>query len=399
MTSTTSPADSSGSLEDALQDMFTFQSRRLTVPNTRSNDLIAEPLLISTTTVAVGRSQTPLVLAAAASIVVALAFVGIATGSNQPNEPSLAAVSAAGDDPSGSAATSVTTTEPTPVATKVRNQITLLKPFSFRTKTVRFEADQIQLTYDGETFDYSITIDEGEIIGNGVLGFGEAGIWQQSTNLRLVGDRDRVPVLVEFDFESDGIDWWAAEIRTSYGEGKPDWVRETGQFFRTPLGTGFTGDLALEHLEITGLEVEAFRKPLLCSSPKHELVIDFDDPYATIHQGLNLDYLREPMLIELGMQAFNSESCAPTAVEGLIIDVTVDDSSILTVENVRYGDEVGVFSIQVLATAVGRTRINLVVRDPAGTILADQSFPAQAWPISDADLEDYLSDPEAEPTG
>jgi hypothetical protein len=50
-------------------------------------------------------------------------------------------------------------------------------------------------------------------------------------------------------FASDGIDWWATEFRTYDGTSDSEWITFTGEFFRTPLGTPFVGDVDLNATE------------------------------------------------------------------------------------------------------------------------------------------------------
>lgn len=54
-----------------------------------------------------------------------------------------------------------------------------------------------------------------------------------------------VPMRLFIYFTSDGTDWWATSIRTYDGTERGDWVEYRGEFFRTPLGKPFAGDLFL----------------------------------------------------------------------------------------------------------------------------------------------------------
>lgn len=47
-------------------------------------------------------------------------------------------------------------------------------------------------------------------------------------------------------FESDGTDWWASSIRTYDGTDDGAWVIHDGEFFRSPLGEPFAGNLDLK---------------------------------------------------------------------------------------------------------------------------------------------------------
>lgn len=49
-------------------------------------------------------------------------------------------------------------------------------------------------------------------------------------------------------FHADGQYWWSDEFRTYNGQSGPhvDWIYYYGTFFRSPLGTAFTGDFEKE---------------------------------------------------------------------------------------------------------------------------------------------------------
>ncbi len=400
----TSPIHSSSPTEGALRDLFSQQSDLLTVPAKQSNDLIDEPLLLSASTVQIHRRRFPIIASVAASVVLALTFVGISRSTDQAEDSALTAGATSENPKSDPADPAVGTTEPVPVTTsEVTDYVSLLKPYHFETKSVRLAADQIQLTYDGETFDYSLTVyldsdgtELDEPMDAGVLAIGEVGTWQESANLRLMGDKDRVPVLVEFDFESDGSDWWVSEIRTSYNEGEAEWNKETGEFFRSPLGTTFSGDLTLEHLAMTALEVEAFRSPLACLAPRHAFALGLNHPYATIYSGFNIDYWREPATTELQLRLFDSASCTPSDIDGLDVEVNVVDPTVFSLDEIVDHEEVGVFGLQLAVNRAGGTRIEVLVRDSTGLVVSEVTFTAQSHPVSDAELDDYLSYVESE---
>lgn len=398
----TSPTQSDSPTEIALREMFFVQSDMLKVPAKQANDLINEPLLISTSVVQVRRKRIPVLASVAASFLLALAFIGISRATGQAGDSAL--VDGGKDESSASDSTGgvSATTEPISVSTaQATDYRSLLKPYQFDTKSVRLTADQIQLTYDDETFDYSFTIYAGidgtemdDPMDAGVIGFGELGTREKS-NLRLEGNRDRVPVLVEFDFESDGTDWWASEIRTSLGESRTNWLRETGEFFRSPLGTTFSGDLTLDHLAMTGLEVLAFKKPVACLIPKHALAIGFGEPYATIYTGFHIDYWREPATTELQLQLLDSNTCVPSNLGNLVVEVNVVDPSVFSFDRLVDHEEVGVFGLQLAVNRAGATRIEVLVRDSGGLVVAELTFTAQSHPVTDAELEDHLSYNEA----
>lgn len=67
-------------------------------------------------------------------------------------------------------------------------------------------------------------------------------------------------------FTSDGTDWWADEFRTYDGNADGEWITFTGEFFRSPLGSPFFGDIDLNasergltsRLRVEGMVLEPF---------------------------------------------------------------------------------------------------------------------------------------------
>jgi hypothetical protein len=72
---------------------------------------------------------------------------------------------------------------------------------------------------------------------------------------------------------NDGQQWWSDEIRTYDGRADGDWITYTGDFFRSPLGTPFVGDLDLTsdsgqtyagRLRFENLRMSTFEPPSEC---------------------------------------------------------------------------------------------------------------------------------------
>lgn len=70
--------------------------------------------------------------------------------------------------------------------------------------------------------------------GNGLYWTLEAGWFENGTPMRLY-----------MYFASDGTDWWVTAIRTYDGTDRGEWVIYEGDFFRSPLGKPFAGNLDL----------------------------------------------------------------------------------------------------------------------------------------------------------
>ncbi len=69
---------------------------------------------------------------------------------------------------------------------------------------------------------------------------------------------------------SDGVDWWADEIRTYDGTSPGEWIEYAGEWFRSPVGHAHVGDLHLEtpvgapipgRVDVDGLLVRSFIEP------------------------------------------------------------------------------------------------------------------------------------------
>lgn len=54
-----------------------------------------------------------------------------------------------------------------------------------------------------------------------------------------------LPMRLYMYFTSDGTDWWVTSIRTYDGTDRGEWVIYEGEFFRSPLGEPFAGNLDL----------------------------------------------------------------------------------------------------------------------------------------------------------
>jgi hypothetical protein len=69
----------------------------------------------------------------------------------------------------------------------------------------------------------------------------------QYTTLELTWMDHAVQMRLNMYFDSDGVNWWANELRTYNGlSGQAaDWIEYTGTYFTSPVGTDFTGDLDL----------------------------------------------------------------------------------------------------------------------------------------------------------
>lgn len=75
---------------------------------------------------------------------------------------------------------------------------------------------------------------------------------------------------------NDGIEWWSDEIRTYDGQAEGEWIVYTGDFFRSPMGEAFRGDVDLVSdgsqpiagtLHLGNLQLWVFQPPSQCGGP------------------------------------------------------------------------------------------------------------------------------------
>lgn len=150
-----------------------------------------------------------------------------------------------------------TTTLPPPV---------VVPPIVVETQQVRMEAQSLRIDVGGKAFTGSRSMEVNSDPGN-----------PQYTTLELEWKEQEVSMRMNIYFTSDGKDWWSDEVRTYNGAKEGDWAYYRGDFFRSPLGTPFVGDLdrratgesgsASGRLRLTGLRLEAFRRPAACTNP------------------------------------------------------------------------------------------------------------------------------------
>jgi hypothetical protein len=127
----------------------------------------------------------------------------------------------------------------------------------WQTETVAFDAHVVRIRAGRRIFDGQ---------DNGVQVHSDRGEPRRYTTLEVTWPRrENVSMRLNIYFQSDGIDWWASEIRVSDGWPDGSWVTVVGERFRTPLGQACLGDLHLvdggARLDIEGLHVQAFAAP------------------------------------------------------------------------------------------------------------------------------------------
>lgn len=108
-------------------------------------------------------------------------------------------------------------------------------PINWSTEHVTFAASSFAIDVNGQTFAPNTTIDFD----------GDPGDDRFQT-LEVTWMDNVVEMRWYVTFASDGIDWWVKDFQTYNGDAEGDWVTFNGEFFRTPIGTPFSGDVDLD---------------------------------------------------------------------------------------------------------------------------------------------------------
>lgn len=432
--------------EDALTQMFDLQSSALSIPQNQSEFLRLGPEWIPVEQLKQRSSRIKPTLAVAAGVIVLLG-VGVAVRDaevpiearpahtpsidqpgqtdqsedvpeqTQPKSTKPPSTSAPSTEPTSTEPTSTESVSTDSVSTSqlTNVEIDLIGAYDIDTQTVDFEADSIRLTMNGETFDLIFelplgsfdtdpNLPETESAADGavvvpVSGVSNVGVWNRKTDLLLAGRHDGQTDRVFFDFVSDGAEWWASTIWVSdqpgtfgnspHADGEEGWTAINGEFFRSPLGSKFVGDLHLATIEITGLEVEAFRRPPACLRPRDAVVLDFyGDPQH--RRGLYLDYRLERTEAEVpfSLIALDPYACMPVPLDrDTVVIVSSENQSIVhssggELKSQDSADNAGQFTINLSARGPGSTDITVRLEDATGALLVEITVPVQVWDAS-----------------
>lgn len=238
--------------------------------------------------------------------------------------------------------------------------------FSYATPTVRLSADSIQVVVGGEAFaphDVAVHSDPGD---------------GEYTTLELIWTDAGVEQRIFVYFTSDGTQWWAPEIST-YGDPGPDrWITTEGQWFTSPLGTPWTGDLDLPNLRITGMTLEAFRRPDVCDHPTGPLAVV--SAYPSIDGIVGTGFAGHVQVIDtttctvLDPSAYGSRVSVDDPAIALLGGPTPDPAASVTIQGVPADESTGTVPgalVQPLRydlafLAVGDTTLRFTVIDAAG---------------------------------
>jgi hypothetical protein len=241
----------------------------------------------------------------------------------------------------------------TTVAPASQPQDTATDPvFVFRTPQVAFTADTVTIEVGGRTFS-----PVGDVAVQGLT-----GEWQRDATIELEWFEQGVGMRLYAYLHSDGVEWWADELRTADGSTGGQWAFYRGDFFRSPLGQPWIGDLDVTagedgvtgRLQITGLELEAFVRPPACDEPgalalqPATTVLHFAGGYG--------------LLVTL----FDTATCAPVAApDDYDYEWTSADPDVVSVVGDGARGDLG-------RLQPGETTVNVVARDRAtGAVVAE----------------------------
>ncbi|CAE7229491.1 unnamed protein product, partial [Symbiodinium sp. KB8] len=191
--------------------------------------------------------------------------------------------------------------------------------FRFVTPTVHLDAAQVEVVTPAGTFSP----------GADVIVHGDPGMPEEYTTLELTWFDDEVEQRIFIYFVSDGVTWWADEIRTYDGTTDPEWFEPvaTGRFFETPLGETFTGDVELPNLNVTGMTLQAFVPPAVCDAPTAPVAVVAD--YPTI-SGLSMSG-GSVGGFGASFQVYDTAACQPLQIADYRFDYTIADPAIATI--------------------------------------------------------------------
>ena len=225
--------------------------------------------------------------------------------------------------------------------------------FHFETPTVLLDAASVQVDAAGQTF----------VPGADLRVEGDPGVTNESTTLELTWHERGIEQRINIYFASDGTDWWANEIRTYDGQPNGEWIdpSATGEFFKSPLGVAYVGDLDLPNLHIKGMTLEAFRRPSACSNAGRPIALVADFP--TIAAG--------PGGFGATLQVFDATTCTALSVGSYTFEYTSDDPTVASVASQQlvipdYPPTKTRVDLQLLAP--GTTTIHVVAKDGAGNV-------------------------------
>jgi hypothetical protein len=300
-------------LEDRIRNVMANQVEAMHVPDATPDEQLARVVALPTAR----RRPRLLVATAAAGLLIATGFAISQRGTD----------GSVADSPFGAAG------------------------FRFETPVVLLEASSVEVkTALGQTFvpTPDVTVD------------GDPGM--ANPTLELTWHERGIEQRIFIYFTSDGTNWWANEIRTYDGRANAEWNTEQGEFFKSPLGTAYVGNVYLPFLTIQNMRLEAFRRPSACDNPT--------SPLALV---ANYPKINAPVA-DFGatLQVVDTTTCQPLAVSAFTFDYTSDDPAVarLQVPQTIIPDyDPTLTRVELELLAPGETTIHAVATDEAGNVV------------------------------
>lgn len=237
-----------------------------------------------------------------------------------------------------------------------------MKPIDWRTESTLFRASSIEIQAGGQVF--TVAADDVHI---------NPGMANPTdyTTLEATWLENNLEMRVNAYLHSDGVEWWCDELRHYDGAVQGEWITYQGDFFRSPVGMPFVGDVELGTLVLRDVFMTSFLG-VPCDGSGHSVLA-----YRSVIElwASGGSFFRLPVYVR-------DATCANVALPaGATVEWSIDDPSIATVQASLDGGFTAAADFQ--AVAVGSTMATITLRDANSVQLAQQRVPVivqQTWP-------------------
>jgi len=190
------------------------------------------------------------------------------------------------------------------------------------------------------------------------------------TTLEAIWLEHGVEMRVNVYLHSDGTEWWSDEIRHYDGAAQGDWITYKGDFFRSPVGMPFEGDLTVGTLVLHDVFMTSFLG-VPCNGAAYSI-----SAYRSVVEvpvAMNAAFLLPADV--------RDTSCAPIGLPaGTTIEWTTDDPAIATVVGMPAGSGAAWASAgEFKGVSVGSTMATIRMLDASSVELARQRLAVIAF--------------------
>ncbi|HEY4177922.1 MAG TPA: hypothetical protein VGM90_13840 [Kofleriaceae bacterium] len=210
----------------------------------------------------------------------------------------------------------------------------------------------------------SLDIDAGETFGGAITqlhvnGSGGELDPQNDGTIEATWKENGVEMRLFVYLHTDGTQWWSDEIRHYDGAAQGDWVTYTGDYFRSPIGSAFMGDLDLPTLHLHDLFVAAFLAPVCHGAVTIEPYRSFVDLWSGDESYYVLPLrFRDANCAETGSSGDITwtlddptvASVAPMGTSAEFRDVAVSGATMATISMTNNGNEVASYRLPIIVT-------------------------------------------------